>query len=80
MAEATSIEATPAPLEDVAHLQSNRLHDVSALLKAIQLSVEALPDRATEREMAEWRDRIHRLVRVADDVLEDVQDAFQPYI
>jgi hypothetical protein len=76
----TTILAQLEPLEEVAHCQSNRLHDVSVLLKAIQASVEAGPYIPTGSEMAALRDGIHRLARMADDVLEGVQDAFQPYI
>ena len=64
------------PLVDVAHAQSNALFDVLALLVAIG-------DRIDARSSARADDELHhtlRLAHIAQGRVQEVIDAFDPYI
>jgi hypothetical protein len=62
-------------IEDVAHAQSNQLHDVAALLAAIADRIEArvtVPDDSLHQTL--------RLAQMAQERVAAVIDAFDPYI
>jgi len=67
--------AAPASLEEVAHSQSNRLFDVRALLAALQ-ALEADEDE----DHSAYVDNVRRVARLADDLVNEVQEAFDPFI
>lgn len=74
-AETTSPHPNQPELEDVAHAQSNRLHDVRALLIALQELTPTKPEGADP-----YFDNVRRIARVAADLVDDVQEAFAPFI
>jgi hypothetical protein len=66
-------ERTFEALAEVAHAQSNALHDVRALLSALCALTEELSDDGQA-------DYIQRVARQADSVFRAIHAAFIPYI
>lgn len=80
MADGTSTPSNAGPnmaadtaIADVVHRQSNSLHNVRALLTAI----DAI---AAELDEDDRKDHLRRVVRMADQAVIEVQAAFQPHI
>lgn len=65
---------TPS-LEEVAHTQSDRLFDVRALLAALQ-NLEA----GEVGGHAAYADNVRRIARLADDLVNEIQEAFDPFV
>ncbi len=64
-----------ATLEQVAHAQSNVLHDITALLSALQDGLERL-DLPDDGDI----DTLSRFAQMAKDKIAGIVGAFDPYV